>query len=102
MVPILKVLLSTIWTTSIRRFSRSRSSWSNSSRLSFGYVQPTCRSVNFSRRLYQVTKGNQKINFFTIPEYEQWLENTPDSHRWKSKYYKVFLTNNSEARHVIE
>ena len=37
----------------------------------------------------QVTKGKQRIDFFTIPEYEQWLEATPDAHKWDSKYYKV-------------
>jgi DNA topoisomerase-2 len=37
----------------------------------------------------QVTKGKQRIDFFTIPEYELWLEETPDAHRWDSKYYKV-------------
>jgi hypothetical protein len=37
----------------------------------------------------QVTKGKQRIDFFTIPEYEQWLEDTPDAHKWDSKYYKV-------------
>jgi DNA topoisomerase-2 len=39
--------------------------------------------------LAQVTKGKQRIDFFTIPEYEQWLEETPDAHKWDSKYYKV-------------
>ena len=39
--------------------------------------------------LAQVTKGKQRIDFFTIPEYEQWLEQTPDAHKWDSKYYKV-------------
>jgi len=38
----------------------------------------------------KVTKGNKRIDFFTIPEYEQWLEDTPDAHKWDSKYYKVF------------
>ena len=37
----------------------------------------------------QVTKGREKINFFTIPEYEQWLEQTANSHLWTAKYYKV-------------
>ena len=37
----------------------------------------------------KVTKGKEKINFFTIPEYERWLETTPDVHKWKAKYYKV-------------
>jgi hypothetical protein len=40
----------------------------------------------------KVTKGKQRIDFFTIPEYEQWLEDTPDAHKWDSKYYKVFST----------
>jgi hypothetical protein len=38
----------------------------------------------------KVTKGNKRIDLFTIPEYEQWLEDTPDAHKWDSKYYKVF------------
>lgn len=45
--------------------------------------------VEFVTPIVRVTKGNQKINFFTIPEYENWLEETSDSHKWKSKYYKV-------------
>jgi len=43
----------------------------------------------FPTRVPQVTKGKQRIDFFTIPEYEQWLEDTPDAHKWDSKYYKV-------------
>jgi DNA topoisomerase-2 len=37
--------------------------------------------------LAQVTKGKQRINlnFFTIPEYEQWLEQTPDAHKWDTR-----------------
>ena len=42
-----------------------------------------------SHQLAQVTKGKQRIDFFTIPEYEQWLEQTPDARKWDSKYYKV-------------
>lgn len=36
-----------------------------------------------------MTKGKQRKDFFTIPEYEQWSEETPDSARWEVKYYKV-------------
>ena len=43
----------------------------------------------FSDLHAQVTRGKQRIDFFTIPEYEQWLEETPDAHKWDSKYYKV-------------
>jgi hypothetical protein len=46
--------------------------------------------VSFLTLLAQVTKGKQRIDFFTIPEYEQWLEQTPDAHKWDSKYYKVW------------
>ncbi|KAI9430165.1 DNA topoisomerase [Lactarius indigo] len=45
------------------------------------------------------TKGKQRIDFFTIPEYEQWLEQTPDAHKWDSKYYKGLGTSkDSDAR----
>lgn len=37
----------------------------------------------------QVTKANKKINFFTIPEFEEWLETCPDPKKWDKKYYKV-------------
>ena len=47
--------------------------------------------VEFVTPIVRVTKGNQRRDFFTIPEYEQWLEATPDAHRWTSKYYKVRL-----------
>jgi hypothetical protein len=48
-----------------------------------------CHCVAFSDpSALQVTKGKQRIDF-TIPEYEQWLEDTPDAHKWDSKYYKV-------------
>ncbi|KAI0706215.1 DNA topoisomerase [Cytidiella melzeri] len=52
--------------------------------------------VEFVTPIVRVTKGREKINFFTIPEYEQWLEDTPDSHKWKSKYYKGLGTSKDE------
>ncbi|KAI0077419.1 type II DNA topoisomerase, partial [Panus rudis PR-1116 ss-1] len=55
--------------------------------------------VEFVTPIVRVTRGNQKINFFTIPEYEQWLERTPDSHKWHAKYYKGLGTSqDSDAR----
>lgn len=48
------------------------------------------RSYRVLTSVRQVTKGREKINFFTIPEYEQWIERTTDVHRWKAKYYKVW------------
>ncbi|KAG6373110.1 DNA topoisomerase II [Boletus reticuloceps] len=44
--------------------------------------------VEFVTPIVRVTKGKQQIDFFTIPEYEQWLERTADAHKWDSKYYK--------------
>ncbi|KAF8554543.1 type II DNA topoisomerase [Imleria badia] len=44
--------------------------------------------VEFITPIVRVTKGKQRIDFFTIPEYEQWLERTQDAHKWDSKYYK--------------
>lgn len=36
-----------------------------------------------------MTKGDKRKDFFTIPEYEQWTEETPGSNKWVVKYYKV-------------
>ncbi|VDC01811.1 unnamed protein product [Peniophora sp. CBMAI 1063] len=52
--------------------------------------------VEFVTPIVRVTKGNQRRDFFTIPEYEQWLEATPDAHRWTSKYYKGLGTSKDE------
>ena len=51
------------------------------------------RTIGISIRIYltdyQVTKGKQRRDFFTIPEYEKWLEETPDAKKWDSKYFKA-------------
>ncbi|KAI6133866.1 DNA topoisomerase II [Pisolithus croceorrhizus] len=55
--------------------------------------------VEFVTPIVRVSKGKQRIDFFTIPEYEQWLENTPDAHKWDSKYYKGLGTSSdADAR----
>ncbi|KAI0041498.1 type II DNA topoisomerase [Auriscalpium vulgare] len=55
--------------------------------------------VEFVTPIVRVTKGKQRIDFFTIPEYEQWLEDTPDAQKWDSKYYKGLGTSkDSDAR----
>ncbi|KAH9069498.1 DNA topoisomerase [Lactarius deliciosus] len=38
--------------------------------------------------IIRVTKGKRRIDFFTIFKYEQLPEQTPDAHKWNSKYYK--------------
>ncbi|KAG1725573.1 DNA topoisomerase [Suillus paluster] len=58
--------------------------------------------VEFVTPIVRVTKGKQQIDFFTIPEYEQWLEDTPDAHKWDSKYYKGLGTSkDSDARYYF-
>ncbi|KAF8588504.1 type II DNA topoisomerase [Ramaria rubella] len=66
--------------------------------------------VEFITPIVRVTKGDQIINFYTIPEYEQWLELTPNAHRWDHKYYKGLGTSTDEdarqyfsdmAKHMI-
>ncbi|KAL5535074.1 TOP2 [Sanghuangporus sanghuang] len=55
--------------------------------------------VEFVTPIVRVTKGKQRIDFFTLPEYERWLEETPDSHKWSAKYYKGLGTSkDSDAR----
>ncbi|KAF7986171.1 hypothetical protein HWV62_38564 [Athelia sp. TMB] len=66
--------------------------------------------VEFVTPIVRVKKGKQVKDFFTIPEYEQWVEDTPDSHRWDAKYYKGLGTSKDEdardyfsdmAKHMI-
>ncbi|KAJ3510178.1 hypothetical protein NLJ89_g4828 [Agrocybe chaxingu] len=45
--------------------------------------------VEFVTPIVRVTKGKQRKDFFTIPEYEQWMEQTPDANKWESKYFKA-------------
>lgn len=44
--------------------------------------------VEFVTPIVRITKGKQRRDFFTIPEFEQWLEDTPDARKWTSRYYK--------------
>ncbi|KAJ6573911.1 DNA topoisomerase II [Mycena vulgaris] len=55
--------------------------------------------VEFVTPIVRVTKGKQRKDFFTIPEYEQWIEDTPDATKWDVKYYKGLGTSkDSDAR----
>ncbi|THH17199.1 hypothetical protein EW146_g3569 [Bondarzewia mesenterica] len=55
--------------------------------------------VEFVTPIVRVTRGKQRKDFFTIPQYEQWLEESPDAHKWESKYYKGLGTSkDSDAR----
>ncbi|KAI8983247.1 type II DNA topoisomerase [Trametes punicea] len=52
--------------------------------------------VEFITPVVRVWKGRQVINFYTIPEYEMWLEATPDSNKWEHKYFKGLGTSKDE------
>ncbi|KAG6814411.1 hypothetical protein H0H92_007414 [Tricholoma furcatifolium] len=55
--------------------------------------------VEFVTPIVRVWKGKQKIDFFTLPEYEKWLEETPGGHKWEYKYYKGLGTStDADAR----
>ncbi|KAJ7356666.1 DNA topoisomerase II [Mycena albidolilacea] len=55
--------------------------------------------VEFVTPIVRVTKGDKRKDFFTIPEYEQWMEETPGSDKWGVKYYKGLGTSkDSDAR----
>ncbi|KAF8604983.1 DNA topoisomerase II [Ceratobasidium sp. AG-I] len=55
--------------------------------------------VEFVTPIVRVTKGNQKINFFTIPEFQQWNEENNKDGKWYVKYYKGLGTSkDSDAR----
>ncbi|KAG8741551.1 DNA topoisomerase 2 [Ceratobasidium sp. 414] len=55
--------------------------------------------VEFVTPIVRVTKGNQKINFFTIPEFQQWNEENNRDGKWYVKYYKGLGTSkDSDAR----
>ncbi|KAJ7674423.1 DNA topoisomerase II [Mycena rosella] len=55
--------------------------------------------VEFVTPIVRVTKGQQRKDFFTIPEYDQWTEETENSSKWDVKYYKGLGTSkDSDAR----
>ena len=53
--------------------------------------------------ILKVFKGKQKIDFYTLTEFENWQRDTPGSHTWKAKYYKGLGTSTSaDAREYFE
>lgn len=45
--------------------------------------------VEFITPIVKVSKNKKEISFFTIPEYEEWKQETNDGRGWKIKYFKV-------------
>lgn len=59
--------------------------------------------IVLSTPILKVFKGKQKIDFYTLTEYENWQKETPGSHTWKAKYYKGLGTSTSaDAREYFE
>lgn len=50
----------------------------------------------FITPIVKVTKGNQELSFYSLPEMEQWKTATPNHHTWKVKYYKGLGTSTSK------
>ena len=42
----------------------------------------------FITPIVKVTKGNQAVCFYSLPEFQEWKEATDNWHTWKIKYYK--------------
>ncbi|GAA5906736.1 DNA topoisomerase 2 [Sporobolomyces salmoneus] len=51
--------------------------------------------VEFITPIVKVSKNKKEISFFTIPEYEQWKEETSDGRGWKIKYFKGLGTSDA-------
>jgi DNA topoisomerase-2 len=45
--------------------------------------------VEFVTPIVRVRHGKKSINFFTIPEFQRWVEENQHVTGWSSKYYKV-------------
>lgn len=89
MARISKVSSSTFSITSILHSSSYLNFWLSSLLPLFGYVHHYQVIRRSDRNDPQITKGKQRRDFFTLPEYEKWLLETPDAHKWDSKYYKA-------------
>ncbi|SCZ87504.1 BZ3500_MvSof-1268-A1-R1_Chr2-2g04970 [Microbotryum saponariae] len=56
--------------------------------------------LEFITPIVKATKGNKELSFFTIPQYEQWKEETDDGRGWRIKYFKGLGT--SDARDAVK
>ncbi|KAK3819863.1 MAG: DNA topoisomerase II [Benniella sp.] len=59
--------------------------------------------TEFITPIVRATKGNQKLNFFTIPEFEAWKEANDGGRGWTTKYFKGLGTSmNKDAKEYFE
>jgi len=53
----------------------------------------------FITPIVKASRGKTQRTFYTMPDYEEWCETTPDVHNWSIKYYKGLGTSTAvEAR----
>nr|CAB3267169.1 DNA topoisomerase 2-alpha [Phallusia mammillata] len=50
----------------------------------------------FITPIVKVTKGQQVLSFYTVPEFEDWKNSTENAKSWKTKYYKGLGTSTSK------
>lgn len=57
----------------------------------------------FITPIVKVTKKGQELSFFSVPEFEEWKKDTPNSHTFNVKYYKGLGTSTSkEAKEYFQ
>jgi DNA topoisomerase II len=88
------------WTFPVREILREKCCSVDSifvHRLTFFIVFPTPGFLQqFITPIVKVTKGSRSISFFSLPEYQQWLDGTGNGGKgWKIKYYKGLGTSTS-------
>lgn len=54
----------------------------------------------FITPIVKATKKSQVLSFFSIPEFEEWKNDTPDHHTYNIKYYKGLGTSDSKEAKV--
>uniref|UniRef100_A0A8C0GZP7 DNA topoisomerase 2 n=1 Tax=Chelonoidis abingdonii TaxID=106734 RepID=A0A8C0GZP7_CHEAB len=50
----------------------------------------------FITPIIKVSKNKEEFSFYSIPEFEEWKNNTPNHKSWKTKYYKGLGTSTSK------
>lgn len=57
----------------------------------------------FITPIVKATKKGQELSFFSVPEFEEWKKDTPNSHTFNIKYYKGLGTSTSkEAKEYFQ
>eukprot|EP00051_Salpingoeca_urceolata_P016686 m.223370 g.223370 ORF g.223370 m.223370 type:complete len:1511 (+) comp18752_c0_seq2:97-4629(+) len=52
--------------------------------------------IEFVTPIVKAHKGNKELSFFTLPQYQAWVDATPNAKNWKVKYYKGLGTSTAK------